>query len=101
MTITTIICRIVVVLGQVEALLFIVATVVFSWGIIQYVIAGGDEKKVAEGRKYIIYGIVGLFAMLAMWGITFAIYRTIFGTSPSIPIPSPSSCQGLNPPVST
>ncbi|OGF64300.1 hypothetical protein A2661_00980 [Candidatus Giovannonibacteria bacterium RIFCSPHIGHO2_01_FULL_45_24] len=103
MTITTIICRIVVVLGQVEALLFIVATVVFSWGAIQYVIAGGagDEKKLAAAKNYIIYGLVGLFAMLAMWGITFAIYRTILGENPSIPIPSPSSCQELNPPVST
>lgn len=95
MTVTTIICRIVTVLGQVEALLFIVATVVFSWGVIQYVIAGGDEKKLAEGRKYIIYGLIGLFVMLAMWGITFAVYRTLFGTSPSIPIPSPSTCPSL------
>ena len=93
MTITTIICRIVVVLNQLIDLLFVVATLVFLWGIIQYVIAGGDEKKVAEGRKYIVYGLVGLFVMLAMWGIVFAAYRTVFGTSPSI-FPSSSSCRG-------
>ncbi|MDP3934772.1 MAG: hypothetical protein Q8Q46_00935 [Candidatus Giovannonibacteria bacterium] len=95
MTVSTIICNIVVVIKQLTSLLFIVATLVFLWGVIQYVIAGEDEKKVGQGRKYITYGLFGLFVMLAMWGLVFAIYRTVFGTSPSL-LPFTSSCPSQN-----
>ena len=59
----------------------IVATVVFLWGVVKYVIAQGDEKKLAEGRKYIIYGLIGLFVMLAMWSIVTAVKNTVFNNS--------------------
>jgi len=61
------------------SLLFVVATLVFLWGIIRYVIAGGDEDKLKEGRQYIIYGLVGLAVMLAVWGIVNAVVTTLFG----------------------
>ena len=61
------------------SLLFVIATLVFLWGIIRYVIAGGDEDKLKEGRQYIIYGLVGLAVMLAVWGIVGAVVKTLFG----------------------
>ena len=61
------------------SLLFVIATLVFLWGIIRYVIAGGDEEKLKEGRQYIIYGLVGLAVMLAVWGIVGAVVTTLFG----------------------
>ncbi len=97
MTVSTIICNIAAVLNQLIGLLFIVATLVFLWGVVQYVIAGEDEKKVGAGRKYITYGLIGLFVMLAMLGLVFAIFRTVFGVSPSVnPFSSPSVCSGQN-----
>ena len=66
------------VLNKLVGLLFVVATVVFLWGVIQYVIAGGDEKKLEQSRSFIIYGLIGLFVMVAMWGIVRAVCSTLF-----------------------
>src|SRR3989338_10403176 len=53
--------------------------VVFFWGVIQYVIAQGDQKKLAEGRQYMLYGIVGLTVMVSVCGIVNLLLITIFG----------------------
>lgn len=61
-------------------LLFILATVLFLWGVIKYLSAVGDESKISEAKKHILYGIIGLFFMVAVWGIVTAIVRSLFGT---------------------
>jgi len=66
--------------GVINALittLFVLATVVFMWGIIQYLTAAGDEQKLSDAKTYIIYGIIGLFVILAMWGIARAVTRSL------------------------
>lgn len=49
--------------------LLVLATLVFLWGILKYITAGGDATKVAEARSYIIWGIVGLAVMASVWAI--------------------------------
>ena len=46
----------------------LLATAVFLWGIIKYLTAGGDEEKIKEARRMIIWGIVFLAVMVAVWG---------------------------------
>ena len=41
---------------------------VFLWGIFKFIRAEDDTGK-AEGRKFIIWGIVGLFVMVSFWGL--------------------------------
>jgi len=48
-------------------LLFAIALIVFIWGVIQYITAGGDQEERRKGIQYIIWGIVGLFVMTAVW----------------------------------
>ena len=55
--------------GSVIPIIFGIATIVFLWGVVQFITAGGNEEKRKEGRKFIIYGLVGLFVMVAVWGI--------------------------------
>ncbi|MEK7150752.1 MAG: hypothetical protein AAB783_00945 [Patescibacteria group bacterium] len=50
-------------------LLITLATVVFLWGIVRYVTAGGDEEKLKEGRNLMIFGIIALAVMISVWGI--------------------------------
>ncbi|OGZ43606.1 MAG: hypothetical protein A3C84_00450 [Candidatus Ryanbacteria bacterium RIFCSPHIGHO2_02_FULL_48_12] len=54
-------------LNVIIVFLFLVATVMLLFGIVKYVAAGDDEDKVEEGRNLIIYGIIGLAVMVALW----------------------------------
>ena len=56
-------------LNSIIPILFAIATIVFLWGVILYITSGGDEEKRKEGRSYIIFGLIGLFVMVAIWGI--------------------------------
>ena len=61
-----------------------VATVVFMWGVIQYVLAKGDEKQLSAGKSYMMYGIIGLTVMVAVWGFVNLLIFTIFGTTSGV-----------------
>lgn len=55
--------------NQIIPILLIIGTIVFLWGVIMFLTAGGDEEKRANARSLMIYGLVGLFVMVAAWGI--------------------------------
>jgi uncharacterized membrane protein YidH (DUF202 family) len=50
-------------------ILILVAFAVFLYGIIRYILAAGDDEKRKEVKGYIIYGLVGMFVMVAFLGI--------------------------------
>lgn len=50
-------------------LLFVLATVIFMWGIISYVISGGNADKAQKAKAVILWGIIGMALMLGAWGI--------------------------------
>ncbi|MFC1595140.1 pilin [Patescibacteria group bacterium] len=63
-------------------LLFLIAGVVFIFGIVRYVTAGADEEKMKQGRNLMIFGIIALAVMLGVWGlVTFLL--TTFGLDAS------------------
>lgn len=49
--------------------LFALATAGFIYGVINYYLNPGNEKKREEGKKFIVGGLIALFMMTAMWGI--------------------------------
>ncbi len=57
-----------------------VAVVAIVWGIFTYIRSAGDTEKIAAGRKTIIYGIIGLFVMLAFWGLVLTVSNSLFGS---------------------
>lgn len=59
-------------------LLMIVATVVFIYGVIKYILAGGSEQRKKEAQGMIIWGLIGLFILVAVWGLV-AILENTFG----------------------
>lgn len=56
-------------LNIVITILFILMTIYFIWGVIQYVLAAGDEEKLKSGKKHMIYGLIGMAVAGAVWGI--------------------------------
>ena len=56
-------------------IIFGLAFIVFLWGMYKY-ISAADEGGKEEGRNLIIYGIIGLFVMVAVWGLVKVIDET-------------------------
>lgn len=71
------IAKIANILSNIVLLLMAVAVVVFLWGILEFLTAGGEKEGVEKGRNRIIFGIIGLFVMVAMWGLVNIIAKTL------------------------
>jgi phosphoglycerol transferase MdoB-like AlkP superfamily enzyme len=61
------------------------ALVVFLVGVLRFVGAGDNEEKRQSGRAVMIYGIVTLFVMLAVWGLVGIFTNTFTGKGPVLP----------------
>ena len=87
-TIQSIICKIGNILDTIIPILIVLGVVYFVWGVVQYVISGDEEAK-AKGKSHMIYGIIGLVVIVAMWGLVGIVTNTfgLNGTS-NINIPT-------------
>ncbi len=69
-------------------ILIVIATIVFIWGVIVYITAGSSEEKKNYGKYLIMYGLIGLFAIVAIWGVVKVLANTFgVGTTPIPPGP--------------
>jgi hypothetical protein len=50
-------------------IVFALALLYFFWGLAQYILSSGDPAKQEEGKNKMIWGIVALFVMAAVWGL--------------------------------
>lgn len=57
------------ILNPLIILLTAIALLVFLWGVFQYVSNASSGEAREEGRKHIIWGIVGLLIMLSAYAI--------------------------------
>lgn len=48
----------------------------FMWGIVLYLFKGDK----AEGRSFMLWGIIALFVMTSVWGLVGILRGTLFGT---------------------
>ncbi len=64
------------ILNPIILLAFAVALLVLFWGIFQFVSSETGDKERDEGKKKIIYGIIGMFIMLSAKGIISVILNT-------------------------
>jgi hypothetical protein len=66
---------------------FIVALAVlfFMWGVFQFIKSAGNEDERNEGRNRMIYGIIGIFVMVSVWGFVNLLDQTFRLDSNYIP----------------
>lgn len=69
MTISEVINSMSAVFSAIIPILMGLATIAFLWGVIGYIFAGDDEEKRKTFKAYIYWSIIGLFAMVAVWGL--------------------------------
>lgn len=55
-----------------------VAFLVFVLGVARFIKASGNERQIKESKNFLIWGIVGLFVLVTIWGII-AFLRSEFG----------------------
>lgn len=56
-------------LRSVIPIIMVLAILYFFWGLVKYIQAAGDAGKASEGKSIMIYGIIALFVMSAIWGL--------------------------------
>ncbi len=66
----------------------VVGVLYFIWGVVQYVISSSEDKK-AEGRAHMIYAVIGLFVITAVFGLVSVLKNTFGIGSAPFPIPCP------------
>lgn len=66
------------------------AFVVFLWGVFEFIRQAGEESKREEGRRAILWGIVGLVIIFGAYGIINLALST-FNLAPIQKISSPST----------
>lgn len=64
-------------------LLIGLGVVVFIYGVLVLMFSEGGEKK-EEGKQYMLWGIIGIFVMVSVWGLV-NILKGTFGLSENIP----------------
>lgn len=67
-------------LNSVIVVLCALAFVYFFWGMVQFIGGAGNEQKVTEGKKRMIWGIVGMVIMFAAWSIVYMISAYVGGS---------------------
>jgi len=73
------------IVGALINFMIAVATLVFIFGVVKYIAAGGDADSAKEARGYIIFSIVGLAAILGIWGIARLLAEGVGGSNTGIP----------------
>lgn len=80
-----IVCFVLDYVNQIVLILVAGSLLVFVWGIAKFILSAGDEKKVAEGKTLMFWGVVALFVMVSVWGIIQLFYSDLFGGSIGVP----------------
>ena len=87
-TIQHLICIIGNILQTIVPVFIALAIVYFIWGIISYVM-GQDEEAKKTGKNRMIWGIIGLVAIVSMWGLV-SLLTTTFGLNNNVNVQIPA-----------
>jgi len=75
---------------DVITLLQIVAVVVFLWGVVKFISAGGNQEKIKTAKGFIIWGLVGIFVLVSLQGLIYLLQQMFFDGVPPTTYTPPS-----------
>ena len=81
-----------VIIGRVDTLftvLLALTFVFFLFHLAKYIAKSGEEDSRSESRNYMVYAVIGLFCIVAFWGIL-RFFDGVFGTPTGIPRVTPN-----------
>lgn len=68
-------------------LAFSLCLLYFFWGVAKYIRNAGNEKTASEGKRIMVWGVVGLFVAVSVWGIIRFLQIDILGGPGPISVP--------------
>ncbi len=63
-------------INQATPIVVALALLYFFWGLAKYILATGDPESKASGLNMMIWGIIALFVMVAVWGLVQVLVQT-------------------------
>jgi uncharacterized membrane protein YidH (DUF202 family) len=67
------------ILNPIIILLFALAVLIFLYGVFKYVRKSDSEDERETGRRHMIWGVIGMFIMISVFGIMNIIINTVGG----------------------
>lgn len=70
--------------SAIRALIIIAVTLVFLyffWGLVDYI--RQDKSAAEDAKKRILWGIVGIFVLVSMWGLVYFLQTAVLGSAGS------------------
>lgn len=59
-------------------IIFAFAFAAFVWGVVNYFfLHGGEEAKREEGRKFVLWGLLGMVVLFSVWGFVNIVLSTL------------------------
>jgi prolipoprotein diacylglyceryltransferase len=84
-TATQLLAQVTVIIESIIPILIGAALLIFLWGVLKYLFSK-DSKSKADGSNFILWGIISLFVMVALWGLVNLLQSSFLGdTNPSDP----------------
>ena len=72
--------------ARIIPLMAAIAFLAFVWGVAKYIKSAGSEKVSKDSKNLLIWGIVGLFVMVTIWGIVSFLKSDLgFGSDVGVP----------------
>lgn len=65
------------VLNPLIELMFAVAVIFFLWGVFEYFVMPNDPAKRKDGAQHILWGLVGMFIMISVYGLIYFVTNTV------------------------
>lgn len=66
-------------------LLFAGALTLFIWGVVDFIRSADNPEERKKGKKRILWGIIGLFAMVGFLGLVSVLTESVFNSGPFLP----------------
>jgi hypothetical protein len=79
------------------AISFAVIWIIIS--VVRYLIAGSDSEARAKGGQSILFGVIGLFAILSIWGLVYLLSNSFQFGQNNIPANQINNIQLPPPPI--
>jgi hypothetical protein len=62
--------------------IFALAFLVFVYGVVKYFLLVGTDESRAEGRQFVLWGLLGMALLLSVWGVVNMLLSTL-GVAPT------------------